>query len=109
MTGEQKTNEYDVVVQVIPTKEIDELRLVLTEAGIHVTPLAGRSLDGQTVAEILLALGGSGLIAAAGKVLVTWIKARAGRRVKIGKIDITNYSADDVNQILDRLKSEKLE
>lgn len=46
------------------------------------------------------ALGGEALLKELAEIMVAWMKRYEGRRVKIGKVDITGYSAEEVERIL---------
>jgi len=50
---------------------------------------------------LISALGGGVLLKQLAQVLVAWMKRHEGRKVKLGKIEITGYSVEEVERILE--------
>lgn len=60
-----------------------------------------KGFDGVALAMYVLSIGGGTVIAQLANVIVALFKKNEGMRVKIGDIEITGYSSDEVFKILD--------
>lgn len=49
---------------------------------------------------LISALGGGVLVKQLAKSIIAWMKRHEGRKVKLGKLEITGYSVEEVERIL---------
>ena len=92
-----------VSIEVGPRQDAAELytqlRQVVVEDG-KVVKADSAEFVGGGLAELVVVLGSSGMIASVARVLITWINAKKDRTVKINKTELKGYSADDVVRML---------
>ena len=94
---------YGAILQVFPVDEAPHLasliRSVCSEADkCEETRVSG--FEGNQLADIILALGSSGVVLAVARVLTAWLDERKNRTVKLNGKELRGYSAKEVANIL---------
>lgn len=71
------------------------------DADIDTKTVVSKGFNGfGEVTLIIVALRGDAFLKQLAQIVVAWMKRHEGRKVKIGSIEITGYSAEEVERIL---------